>query len=215
MLTRLCIVLIVVLTCSSFTHAQTKPADVYPVLQKRLRDSETRVKELENELSQLKKLVKNLEAQVAQLQKQNAELTAEAAKEPAREDAGERATEKKQPSRADDGNVAPPAGDAVIVSQFVSIEKEQFGDRLTMKLSNVSGKPIKAIKGAVRFYDQFGDMIGFTGIAISIDAPIGVGESINEDGVWPLVDDRAIALMKNSPKDIKLKWFTEKVAYQE
>lgn len=111
--------------------------------------------------------------------------------------------------------VAAEEKQADLSVRFVSIEQADFGKRLTFELTNTSGKTIDAIKGGIHFYDQFGDRIGRSGLALAIDEVMEANAKIQRSGVWPVLDHRVEKLLEESPERVTIKWRTEKVAYKE
>jgi hypothetical protein len=177
-------------------------AQEYPVLQKRLAETQAQSKKLAEENAALK-------AEMEQLRAKLAEVTAEL--NSLKVAAGKGAD---APAKAKPDDIPLQAGSAISVT-FVSVEDAQFGEKITFKIKNTSGKRIKAIKGGLSFHDQFGDRMGHFSAGVTVDDPMAVDEVRVQSGVWPMLDDRIADLLKKSPKDVTLKWETSKVLYEE
>ena len=106
---------------------------------------------------------------------------------------------------------APTKEESIIQVRYSSQEKATIGTRLSFYLTNISGKPIKAIKGGIHIYDQFGDKLH--GLEVKIDKPLAAGESTIEEGVWPMVSQRTLDLLENNLSDIRLVFRVDKVIY--
>lgn len=106
----------------------------------------------------------------------------------------------------------PSPEESVIQVRYLSQEKARFGTSLSFRLTNTSGKPIKAVKGGIHIYDQFGDKLD--GLGVKLDKPLDAGESVTEEGVWP-VGSRCLDLLKNNLSDLRLVFRAENVIYAE
>jgi len=104
----------------------------------------------------------------------------------------------------------PPERPTIMVD-YIDQTDEDFGTRLTFRLTNNTDKPISSLKGAIHLYDQFDDHL--EGLSVKVDDPIGPGESIEESGMWPMVGNRTLKLLEQSPNQVKLKFKVEKVNY--
>jgi len=113
------------------------------------------------------------------------------------------------PERADHSNVAE---DAVRV-EYVSQREGDFGTTLTFRLVNMTGKEISALKGGIHIYDQFGDHLD--GLGVKIDTPIGAGQSVEEEGMWPAVGARTLRLLAETPSRLKLEFRAEQIHFSD
>ena len=94
------------------------------------------------------------------------------------------------------------------------MEDADFGqERLSFKITNVSGRDIDSVVAGVSFYDQFGDRMGLFGMKIEHDDPLPAGASYVESGIWPTVDDRAVKLAETGRATMRAR--VEKIVYAD
>ena len=92
-----------------------------------------------------------------------------------------------------------------------------YGDYITLKIEfkNITDKYIKGVKGAIKFYDIFGDKI--TNIGISYDKGIPAGETKLWKGVidYNQFRDSDEKLRATDLENLKYDWEIEKIIYSE
>ena len=108
--------------------------------------------------------------------------------------------------------------DAVIVTCFKKgFQKVNYQDYLTygFAIENKSDKPIRAIKGTLRFTDLFDDEI--SSIRFTYDDPVGVGEIAkwNAQTDYNQFDSDDAKLKNKDLEDLKVVWEPIKIIFED
>jgi len=118
-------------------------------------------------------------------------------------------------------SAAPPSNikDTDLSLKFISqTMTARGGDRLDASIqfefTNISGKDIKAIKGRVYAYDQWGECLGSSMELEIAPAPFSAGGTIKDEGHFQNPSERFQHLLEKYPTSVIFKWETSKVRYQ-
>jgi len=94
--------------------------------------------------------------------------------------------------------VVPP----ILAAAYLGRTRGDFGDSLRYRLANVGSRTVASAKYAIAIYDQHGDRL--VGLKHAVDQPLAAGQSIDMEGHWPIVPDRAWTLLADGQADMRI-----------
>ena len=95
-----------------------------------------------------------------------------------------------------------PAGPPILTAAYLGRTRGDFGDSLRYRLTNAGGRTIASAKYTIAIYDQHGDRL--VGLRHAADQPLAAGQSIDMEGHWPMVPDRAWALLADGRAEMQV-----------
>jgi hypothetical protein len=111
------------------------------------------------------------------------------------------------------GQQAPPVAGAYIGVEYVGQRETDVGTQLRFRLTNNTGRAIKAFRGGILIYDQSGTQID--GLEAVCDQALDAGASMERSGVWPTVASDTLERLRTSPAEIELRFLVGQIIYAD